>query len=167
MPELTTSMTGTIALRPAATKDEAFLRLVYASSREEELDRVAWAQGQREAFLRQQFDAQDADYRRNYPGAEFLVIERDGEPVGRIYIHRTSGQIAILDIALIAGARGAGTGTYLMSELIDEGQRAGLPVTIYVEKWNRARRLYDRLGFQQAADTGVYLRMIRKPGARA
>ena len=39
---------------------------------------------------------------------------------------------------------------------------AAKPVQMHVERFNPARRLYDRLGFHQVADQGVYLLLERE-----
>jgi predicted N-acetyltransferase YhbS len=53
--------------------------------------------------------------------------------------------------------RGAGIGTALLGDLLAEAAAAGRSVTIHVERFNPAPRLYQRLGFRQIADRGVYL----------
>ncbi len=58
-----------------------------------------------------------------------------------------------------------GIGTCLLSELISESEASGKPLSIHVERFNPALRLYDRLGFRQGADKGVYLLLERPPGA--
>ena len=158
-----TLATESIALRPVAARDDAFLRFVYACAREEELSLVGWDDVQREAFLRQQFDAQDAYYREHYQPATFDVIELDGEPAGRLYVARWADEIRIIDISLLPQHRGRGIGTALLQGLLAEAAEAGKRVSIHVEKHNPALRLYERLGFSPVADTGVYLLMEASP----
>ena len=62
--------------------------------------------------------------------------------------------------------RNTGIGTSLLTELLAEAERAKKPVRIHVEQFNPARRLYDRLGFSQIADRGVYLLLEWEPGPR-
>jgi ribosomal protein S18 acetylase RimI-like enzyme len=149
-----------LSLRPAAAEDEEFLYQVYASTRAEELAQVNWDSEQKEAFLRMQFNAQAAFYRENYPAAEFQVILVDGQAAGRLYVERRAGETRIMDIALLPQHRGRGIGTTLLKEIIAEGR----PVSIHVEIFNPALRLYTRLGFRKAADKGVYWLMRREPG---
>ena len=149
-----------VTLRPVTAQDEEFLCSVYASTREEELAGVDWREQQKAAFLRQQFSAQDQHYRENYTGATYDVIEVDGRPAGRLYVARWEDEIRIMDIALLPEYRG-GTGTSLLRRLLDEGDRTDKRVSIHVEKWSPARRLYDRLGFAEIADRGVYVLMER------
>ena len=146
-----------LRLRAATPGDEPFLRAVYASTRAEELARVPWSDQQKRAFTDMQFAAQDTDYRRNYPAAQYSIIEWQGIPVGRLYVDRCEKEIRIIDIALLPEHRRAGIGTKLLRELQEEARTSGRALTIHVEKFNPARSLYHRLGFQQIEDKGVYL----------
>jgi ribosomal protein S18 acetylase RimI-like enzyme len=91
------------------------------------------------------------------------VIAVDGEPVGRLYVHRGPSEIRIVDIALLPEHRGDGLGTLLLRDLLAEADAAGKSVTIHVERMNPALRLYERLGFSVAEDKGVYLFLERSP----
>jgi ribosomal protein S18 acetylase RimI-like enzyme len=146
-----------VALRPVEPDtDRAFLARVYASTREEELAVVPWTPAQKEAFLTMQFDAQDAYWQEQRPHTERTIIVVDGRPAGRLYVDRTDDEIRIVDIALLPEFRGSGAGTALLRSVLDDGDRRGLPVTIHVEKGNRARGLYARLGFAPVSDAGAY-----------
>jgi hypothetical protein len=48
-----------ITLRPAIAADRQFLLGVYAGTRLEELAALPWDEGQKEAFVQMQFDAQN------------------------------------------------------------------------------------------------------------
>jgi len=126
---------------------------------------VPWDDTQKDAFLRSQFDAQDAWWRENYSDARFEVIVVDGEPAGRLYVHRGNSEMRIVDIALLPEHRGGGIGTRLLEELLAEGDADGKSVTIHVERFNPALRLYERLGFKVAEDKGVYLFLERPPAS--
>ena len=148
---------GTVELRrvdPVA--DAEFLLAVYAGTRAEELALVPWTPAERDAFLRMQFDAQDRWWREQRPDATFDVILVDGQPAGRLYVDRRADEIRIVDIALLPDHRGMGVGTRLISRVLEEGRAGGRPVSIHVERGNRARVLYERLGFRQLDTTGVY-----------
>jgi ribosomal protein S18 acetylase RimI-like enzyme len=150
-------------LRPVAGDDRAFLVELYGSVREPELAHVPWDNAARRAFVEQQFAAQDAHYRQNYPGATLDVVEVDGRPAGRLYVHRGPSDIRIMDIAMAPGFRGRGIGTGLVRSLIAEAQASGRKLSIHVEMNNPARRLYERLGFRPAGEHGVYVLMERPP----
>jgi GNAT superfamily N-acetyltransferase len=144
-------------LRAATPEDEPFLRAVYASTRAEELAQVPWSNEQKRAFTDMQFAAQDIDYRKNYPTAQFSIVEVHGIPVGRLYVDRCKKEIRIIDIALLPEHRRARIGTTLLKELQNEARLAGKALTIHVERFNPALNLYHRLGFRPIEDKGVYL----------
>lgn len=146
-----------VALRPATPEDRDLLFRVYASTREEELAQVPWPPEAREAFLRQQFDAQDAWWRTNYAGASFEVVVADGLDAGRLYLWESPSEVRIVDVALLPEARRGGIGTRLVRDVQERAAAAGKSVTIHVERMNPALRLYERLGFRLAEDKGVYL----------
>ena len=52
----------------------------------------------------------------------------------------------------------------LMEGILAEGRTKGKRVTIHVEHNNRARGLYDRLGFRHVDTNGVYHLMKWSPG---
>lgn len=140
-----------------------FLYRVYASTRTDELARLPWTEEQKEAFLRQQFNAQHAHYQEHYHDAAFQVVLKDGVAIGRLYVARWPSDIRIVDVALLPEHRGGGVGTRLIRELFAEGDASGRRVSIHVEVFNPARRLYERLGFVQTEDKGVYVFMERPP----
>lgn len=149
-----------IELRPAQPQDRAFLERVYASARAEELAPVPWTAEQKAAFLHMQFEAQDHHYRRFYGSARFDLIVAGEQPIGRMYVERAASEIRLLDIALLPERRGAGIGGALIAELIAEARAQGKPITLHVERSNRAHRLYTRLGFRETGEeTGVYVMM--------
>jgi ribosomal protein S18 acetylase RimI-like enzyme len=152
-----------LTLRSTGPDDSEFLFRVYASTREEELAPVPWTAEQREAFLRQQFQAQDTEYRRNYKDASFDLIVVDGEPAGRLYVNRGSEDIRIVDIALLPEYRGRGIGSALIQGLLAEARAARTTLSIHVEVNNPALRLYERLGFQPVTTHGIYLLMEVPP----
>lgn len=152
---------GGIELRPATDDDRAFLLAVYASTRAEELAVVPWTDEQKAAFVQMQFEAQDASYHQSYPEADFSVVRREGVDVGRLYVARGEAEVLLIDIALLPEHRGRGIGSQLLGDLLESADRDGLPVTLHVEPWNRARRLYERLGFESRGVSGPYESMVR------
>ncbi|MDQ5823254.1 MAG: GNAT family N-acetyltransferase [Chloroflexota bacterium] len=153
-----------ITLRPIEQSDMEFLYRVYASTREAEMAMVDWTDEQKQAFVQMQFAAQHSHYQEYYTGASFLVILADGQPAGRLYVDHWDDQIRIVDITVLPEYRNAGIGTALLKALIDEGARSGKPVTIHVEQYNPALRLYERLGFSRIGERGVYYLMECRTG---
>lgn len=154
-----------VTLRPATAADDAFLCAVYGSTRADELAMTDWSDEQKAAFVRQQHEAQMAYYREHYGEARYLVIEVDGEPLGRLFVDEWPDEIRLVDVALLPAARGRGVGSRLLADLQAEATRLGKPLRIHVERFNRALSLYQRLGFRLREDKGVYLFLEWQPAA--
>jgi len=156
-------MRPNLSLRPETPADDPFLFDLYATTRDYEMVHVPWDDLQKQLFLHQQCEAQLKHYRKHYADADFRIIELDGKPVGRIYVHRGPREFRLVDISIVREYRGRGIGTELTKELLQEAEAAGKAVTLHVEWMNPARRLYERLGFKQVEDKGIYWMMEWKP----
>ncbi len=157
-------MIKTISLRPVLPEDEPFLFLLYASTREVELESFGWGEADKDAFLRLQFKAHRHHYATISPEADQRVILLDGRPVGNMIVIRAQKEIRLAEIALISEDRNAGIGSRLIWDLAEEAEEMGLPLRLHVAKFNRAIRLYRRLGFILIGDTGTHFFMERPPG---
>lgn len=143
-----------VTLRPATTEDETFLFELYRDSRAEEMAAWGWNEAQQHAFLSMQFRARNLSYSA-YPNIEHSIILDAERPIGRLLISRMEDEIRLVDIALLAEARGRGIGAKLTSDLLARATSEAKPVRLHVEKSNRALRLYQRQGFQIIEDTGA------------
>lgn len=165
---MTTTARPDLRLRPAGTApgDAELLYRIYASTRQDELAVVPWDASAKEAFLRMQFAAQDSYYHANFPDASYDLIVSGDEVLGRLYVDRGEPAWVVIDLALLPEHRGKGVGTRLLTRVLAEAEAAArpMPVQMHVERFNPAQRLYDRLGFRQIADKGVYLLLERQPG---
>ncbi|MFC4161088.1 GNAT family N-acetyltransferase [Chitinimonas lacunae] len=152
------------ARRPIAEHDLEFLCQLYASTRQEEMSRSGWPEEVQADFLRQQFWMQHRYYQQYFVGGEFeLLLDGAGEPIGRLYTYLYPDSLCIVDIALLPEWRGHGIGTFLLNEQLARADALGLPVTLHVEYYNRAREWYRRLGFSERGENGVYYCMVREP----
>jgi len=156
VPSSTNPSLSNITLRPMRDDDIPFLRRVYAESREEELAQTQWNQSEKDAFLTMQFDAQHSHYQTHFPNAAYQIIEREGNPIGRLYLDGRPDELRVIDIALLSEERRAGIGGGLIQAILDEAAKAQKPVRLHVEGNNPAMSLYDRLGFRKVEDQGVY-----------
>lgn len=135
-------------LRPATDGDLAFMRLLYGSTREEELAITGWSRAEKDAFLDHQFGAQTAHYRQHRPAAQWRIITVSGVDAGRLVLDERIGEHRVVDISLHPDFRGRGIGTEILRTLQAAAADAGSVLSIHVEHNNPARRLYERLGFQ-------------------
>lgn len=155
-PVFTTSQVAGFTLRPETPADLPFARELFATTRP--LERQMWQNGEDAwlTFMAQQLDAQEKHYRAHFPDVTIDILERDGRDVGRLCLCLLPGEVRVMDIALIPEIRDQGLGSALLRAIMDEAARRGLAVRLHVESFNRAYGLYQRLGFRQLEDKGVY-----------
>ncbi len=152
-----------VVLRPVRPDDEAFLARVYASVRSAELSSLGWGEAQRASFLEMQASVQRRSWGISYPQMDRALVLVDGAPAGRLYVDRTGDAILLVDIALLPEHRNAGLGARLLRGLLAEAHAAKKAVRLHVERHNRARRLYARLGFVLTSEGEVHCAMERSP----
>ncbi|MGC4010598.1 MAG: GNAT family N-acetyltransferase [Pseudomonas sp.] len=155
-----------LQLRPIAEADQAFLRALYATTRNHEVAQLDWPPAAIDAFLSQQFDAQHGYYQAHFPDAEFSVIEAGGQPIGRAYLYWGPEHLQIIDLALLPDYCGRGVGSRLLGEILARADALGLSVGLHVENYNPAQRLYQRHGFECLDENGVYLKLHRPASFR-
>lgn len=144
-----------LSLRPITDADRDFLCALYKTTREVEMAQVSWPSEEIDAFLTQQFHLQHSYYTAHFPDANFDIIELDGKAIGRFYFDKGSKDIRVIDIALLPKYRNKGIGTHYMKLIMAEAERERLNVTLHVEYFNPAKRLYERLGFEKIDEYGA------------
>lgn len=159
-PPVAAAAAHNISYRPETDEDLPFVAALYASTRTQELAATGWPEALQAAFLDQQHRAQHAHYRAAHPDGEWLLVERDGAPIGRLYLAGQDAMLLIVDISLLPAVRGAGLGTAILSDLLGAEAR---PVQLHVERMNPARRLYERLGFKLVEEQAIRVKMVRQP----
>lgn len=149
-----------IRLKRITESDMPELLQVYFSTREKELSVASgWSVTEKAAFVEQQFCAQHAYYQNNYIGADFWIIEKNQQCMGRLYVdwEFENKGVRIIDIIVLPAWQNKGIGTGILQDLIHEANRRNVPITIHVESFNPAKKLYERLGFNMISETnGVY-----------
>ncbi len=117
---------------------------------------------QKDAFLRAQFNAQHDAYQETYRGGDFLVILRNGRPIGRLYLARWEREIRIVDIALLPEYRNAGIGSDILKDILAEGAPGGKRAGIHVEMFNPALTLLNGWVSQTAGARGLTWEQVKK-----
>ena len=165
-------LTNTI-IRPAVSSDEAFLRrMVFIAWR---WDR-AWDET---AYAQHRFRNEPDTYVDGFgddAGDLGAVAEVDGEPAGAAWCRLLTAQAARsghvddafpeLVIGVVDELRGLGLGRRLLEAMIEACRLQGVEaVSLHVARRNhRARRMYERLGFETVREhtsgTVMILRLI-------
>ena len=110
-----------------------------------------------------QFRAKQAHYRSAFPNAVTRIILVAGSPVGFLTTNAEVSGLHIVDIAFLKEFRGRGIGSAVLGQVLCQ---ASGPVTLVVDIENPARRLYERLGFQEISrtETDAFLRRDPQSG---
>ena len=153
------------SLRNREIGDERFLFELYLDTRFDEMLAWGWTDEQMRAFAHMQFATRETSYQAQYPEACDSVLVLEGQAVGRFVVSRTVSELRVVDIAILRQHRAKGFATAILNGLLQEADRARIPVTLHVEILNPIKGWYERLGFQTTAERGGYYLMTRLPTA--
>lgn len=153
-----------LSLRPAQPADSGFLEALYSSTRDD-LRQIDAESGFIEELIKMQHALQMQGNAANYPNALQLVVEKLGEPIGRVIVD-FGKEVKLLNIAFIAEERGKGYGSSVLRGLQQAAANAQAPLVLDVMRSNlEAKQLYLRLGFTVDQIGPIEERMIWRPGA--
>lgn len=141
-------------------KELEFLFELYASTRLDEIATWGWEKEQIQDFLWMQFQAKQRSYKLQYPNLTSRIIVFENENVGRILLAEFEAKLVVVDITLLPKYRNKGIGTEVLLSLISEARNQNKNIQLSVYHNNeRAKRLYERLGFQQVYRNEMYFQM--------
>ena len=154
-----------LLLRPATPSDELFLYQLAYEHFAEILMASLWDPNVREPLLKLQVEGQRTAYASQHPTADYAIIMYDDHAIGRIILDRGPQFHYLVDITIQKKYRGSGIGTWLMRALCVEAEMMRKPLRLHVMVTNRARNLYQRLGFHAIETSDTNWLMERAPGA--
>jgi len=148
------------SLREEVADDFDFLRRLYCEDRAQEFGFLP--EPQQQLLLTQQFRARYASYRA-VDGRWFaLLIDASDHPIGHLALAFGPPALHMIDIALVASARGNGAGSGLLRGLIADAKAQGWDMELHVLIDSPAGRLYQRLGFEAVSESPPYRAMRRR-----
>lgn len=137
-------------LRLSGADDAGFLFQLFVGRSTARFALLGWSDAQLHLMLQMQYRARAEGYAKQFAGLEsFMICTADQQPVGEVLIHRSDQEIRIVDICISRDCRKQGIGTQILLKLQREAAAAGSAITLSVDHGNPARRLYERLGFQE------------------
>lgn len=143
----------TYTLRPATLGDYVFLETLHAATMRDVVVQVwGWDAAEQQALFRRDFD----------PSCSQIVVV-DGEDAGVLVLEKRDDEWFLANIQIAPAHQSRGLGARLIGTLLAEARAAGLPVTLQVLTVNRARRLYERLGFVTTGLTETHVLMRAVP----
>ncbi len=140
---------GTLTMRPEADNDAdaTFLFSLFTDTKAAEMALMPLDDAGKMFLLRMQFRSMTATYRQQFPNARFEIVQLDGAPIGRLITDVQADCVRYVDIALLPEHRGGGIATALMTAVLEEPRRIGLPGRVSVLSGNIASlRLCRRVG---------------------
>lgn len=137
-------------LRPASEADRAWLRWLHHTTMREGVESM-WGWDE---------ERQDTLFDGNFTTKSLQIVQVEARDVGVIAVTRRPSELFLDNIQLVPDYQGQGLGTALIRDLQGEARAEGMPVALRVIVSNRARMLYERLGFviTGQSDTHYHLR---------
>lgn len=145
----------TYRLRPATEDDFGFLSRLHAATMKATVTEVwGWDDGFQAAYFRDHFD----------PSRQQIIVV-DGRDIGVLAVERHPDGVFLGNIEIAPEEQGRGLGAAIVRDVMTESFGRGLPVALQVNRINRARRLYERLGFVETGRTETHVQMTASPPA--
>lgn len=139
-------------LRPATAADKALIAALHARCYRE----VVVAQfGGWDEKLQQGF------FEKKWDPARYEIVTVQGTDVGAVAVRRHPDHVFLTELLIDPAFQNQGLGTELVRQILAEAAADGLPLRLQVLRKNRARRLYERLGFVPTGETDTHILMAR------
>ena len=138
--------------RQATAEDKEFLYV---------LNRAAYEDVVRKQFGHWDEAWQQQHFEEKWAPEAFEVVEKAGRRIGALSVSRTSEEVRIIEIQLLPEFQGHGLGTALLQRELQFADERTLPARLQVLRENRARTLYERLGFRVCGETDTHCLMER------
>ena len=163
------SLPNGLTVRPARPGDKAFLEKLHKDQRED-LKMIDADKDYIEGILDLQLRAQSQGYGTMFPNALYFIIEKTGEPVGKLTLDWGGTEARVVDLGFIKRARGKGFGQTVIQGLLAACGPAKCPLAVSVAINNPG--LYQsllKMGFQvmDAAEGASHHMLIWFPGQDA
>ena len=142
-----------IQITPARPSDREFAR---------QLNHAAYRDVVTRQFGRWDEADQDLRFADKWEQGGYRIVRLARDPVGALWTTVEPHDLFINDVQVLPARQGAGIGAAVVERVIAEGDGLGLPVRLQVLRENRARALYERLGFRVYGDTELPF-LMRRP----
>jgi GNAT superfamily N-acetyltransferase len=147
-------------MRPETAADTPFLLALFAAAKAPDMALMPMDTAGKQFLLQMQFRSMTATYRQQYPDARFEIVELDGEAVGRLITDLQPDCVYYVDIAVLPQRQGGGLATALMTAVLQEPRRLGLPGRVKVMAGNIASlRLCQRLGMTKRREVPPFVEL--------
>lgn len=148
-----------ITYRLANQDDDAFLFDLFVQTRQSDFQNLSMDDNQKQMLLRWQYQAQSKSYFAHHPDLTHFIILNHGEPVGRFMFNESENDLHIVDIAVMPQTQNQGIGSAVIQKYIEYGKQTHKKVWLQVFKTNKAKHLYERMGFQITSENDLQYTM--------
>jgi len=152
-------MSQILTLRRAREDDQEFFRRLFCTVHLEKLELVAVTMEERAKLVELMFQGFTRTYQALASAADDRIVLLDGQSIGRMILLQSREEIRIADIAILPEYRQRGIGSALVGQLQAESVMSNRPVRLQVAHFDRALRLYQRLGFYKIGASGPCLHL--------
>jgi ribosomal protein S18 acetylase RimI-like enzyme len=136
-----------VVLRAATEQDKEFLYALLKATMREYVEEL-W--GWDEAWQR-------AHFLEHVDPARSQIVVLDGVDIGVLTLEERQTEVFLGQIYILPAYQNQGIGTRLIRSVLDDAFAQELPVALRVLKSNpSARRLYERLGFEESDETETH-----------
>ena len=159
-PRIVATPAGALTLRPEQPDDAAFLRRLFVANNAGALRDAGIAGPLADNLLALQLRSQTDTYRRQFPDAEFLIIEHGGEAIGRWIADDEGDAVLIVDFALLPEGQSRGFGAALMGAMMSNAVAIGKALRATVLASNLpSLRMCLRIGMRVVDEDEVYVHL--------
>ena len=152
-------MSQVLTLRPTRADDQEFLFRLFSSVHSEKLNGAHLDLEEKNGLIKFMYHAFSGHYSTIGPAADDRIVLLNNESIGRMILLQTRGEIRLADIAILPEHRQRGIGSALIGQLQTESLMSNRPVRLQVARFDRALRLYQRLGFYKIDVAEPYLHL--------
>lgn len=103
---------------------------------------------------------QRQEFEKRWDPKKLEIIEIDGVGSGVLWMEWRKDHYYIAEIQLLPECQNLGIGTAIIEDTQARARSKNCPVRLQVLKMNRARKLYERLGFKLCGQTSTHFQML-------
>ncbi|MEX1006336.1 MAG: GNAT family N-acetyltransferase [Acidimicrobiia bacterium] len=150
----TTPRSGSVQLtrRPADASDTEFARDAHHRAYRDVVERQFGSWNREE---------QDGFFDRNWAGGGVEVLLCDDTPCGYVAVEQRTDDLYVRELVILPEFQNRGIGSAVLAETLDLANSRDAPVHLQVLRENRARLLYERLGFTETGRTSTHVLLER------
>ena len=136
-------------LRRASEADHDWLRRLHHAAMRGSVEQIwGWDEAEQDKYFRERFDP-----------ARLQIFQVDGRNAGVLEVEERPDEIYLADIQISPEMQGRGIGSAVIRDLQRRAAARGVPLALQVNRANRARALYERLGFAMTGEMETHYHM--------